>query len=101
MIFDPDASYLLVGGLGGLGQIFTKWMVENGAKNFTYLSRSGVEKQEYRDFIAELAEMGANAQIIKGDVSSLKDVTDAVACTRRPIKGVVQAALTLQVLLFT
>ncbi len=29
----PDASYLIVGGLGGLGRSVAHWMVDHGAKN--------------------------------------------------------------------
>ena len=97
MKFDPDATYLLVGGFGGLGQTYTRWMVERGATAFVYLSRSGKEKQETCDFLAELEDLGVDAQVVKGDVCSLHDVRRAVASATKPIKGAVQAALTLQV----
>ena len=35
-----DRSYLLVGGLGGLGKAVSTWMVDRGAKGFIYLERS-------------------------------------------------------------
>ena len=35
---DGGASYLLIGGLGGLGRAISVWMVEHGAKNLTFLS---------------------------------------------------------------
>ena len=73
-------------------------MIDRGAKSFTYLSRSGLDKQDTRDFIAELQGLDVDAQVVKGDVSSFDDVKRAVASTKRPIKGVVQAALTLQVI---
>lgn len=73
-------------------------MIDRGAKSFTYLSRSGLDKQDTRDFIAELQDLDIDAQFVKGDVSSFDDVKRAVASTERPIKGVVQAALTLQVI---
>ena len=73
-------------------------MIDRGAKSFTYLSRSGLDKQETQDPIAELQRIGIDAQVVKGDVSSLDDVNRAVASTKRPIKGVIQAALTLKVM---
>lgn len=95
--FDPDATYLLVGCLGGLGQLFSRWMVDRGARNLTYLSRSGDAKEGIRDFITELQNRNVVTHIVKGDVANLSDVRRAVACSRKPVKGVVQAALTLQV----
>jgi D-arabinose 1-dehydrogenase-like Zn-dependent alcohol dehydrogenase len=38
--FRSDRSYLLIGGLGGLGRSVATWMVENGACNLIFLSRS-------------------------------------------------------------
>lgn len=72
-------------------------MVERGAKSFIYLSRSGNDSSETCDFLTELGNLGVDAQVVKGDVCSLHDVKRAVASATRPIKGVVQAALTLQV----
>lgn len=95
--FDPDATYLLVGCLGGLGQLYSRWMVDRGARNLTYLSRSGVAKAEIRDFIAEIENRGVIVHVVKGDVTNLEDVKRAVACSGKSVKGVVQAALTLQV----
>ena len=72
-------------------------MVERGATSFVYLSRSGKDKQEYCEFLAELKDHGIDAQIVQGDVCSLNDIRRAVVSAPKPIKGAVQAALTLQV----
>lgn len=37
--FSPDASYILVGGTGGLGRPMSTWMVEHGTADLTFLSR--------------------------------------------------------------
>ncbi|KAJ9488614.1 hypothetical protein VN97_g4706 [Penicillium thymicola] len=39
--FDPNASYVLVGGFGGIGRSVARWMVTRGAKNFIFVARSG------------------------------------------------------------
>src|SRR5271168_890717 len=49
-----DKSYLLVGGLGGLGRAISTWLVEHGARNLVYLSRSAGMSDEDQDFIREL-----------------------------------------------
>ena len=38
----PDASYLLVGGLGGLGLAFAAWLAQNGAKHLILSSKRWV-----------------------------------------------------------
>ena len=40
VIFNPRASYVLVGGLGGLGRAIAIWMVQRGARNLTFLFRT-------------------------------------------------------------
>ena len=51
------ASYLLVGGLGGLGRAVSRWMIERGARYLTYLSRNagGTDDEQ---FVHELNSMG-------------------------------------------
>lgn len=44
--FRAEVSYLLVGGLGGLGRSIAMWMVENWAKHLIFLSRGGGKKQK-------------------------------------------------------
>ncbi|KAL8783267.1 MAG: hypothetical protein Q9213_004743 [Squamulea squamosa] len=93
--FDPEASYLLVGCLGGLGRSFSKWAVHRGARHLIYLSRTGAAKPEAQLFLDSLHAQGIDAKVQQGDVLSLKDVKAAVAASDRPIKGVIQGALTL------
>ncbi|KAK8112196.1 uncharacterized protein PG998_008653 [Apiospora kogelbergensis] len=98
--FDPDASYLLIGCLGGLGRSFTKFMTERGARQFVFLSRSGAPSQEAKRFISWLESVGAKATIVKGDVASRNDVDRAVEAASSVTKGVIQAPLELHDALF-
>ena len=72
-------------------------MIDKGARNLIFLSRSGDDKPEARQSVNELRNGGVSVDIVRGDVAVLKDVERAIACTPRPIKGIVQAALMLQV----
>lgn len=94
--FDRNAAYLLVGCLGGLGRSFSQWAVARGARNLIYLARSGAAKPEAQIFIDELRAKGVSVSVVKGDVTSLTDVQNAVKSSEKPIKGVVQGALTLK-----
>jgi acyl transferase domain-containing protein/NADPH:quinone reductase-like Zn-dependent oxidoreductase len=99
----PDATYLLVGCLGGLGRSLTSWMMKKGANNFTFLSRSGSDSTAAATLVSSLKAAGANVQVIRGDASVLEDVEQAVKRVdpSRPIRGVIHAAMVLRVSTFT
>ncbi|KAJ5087107.1 hypothetical protein NUU61_008414 [Penicillium alfredii] len=90
----PDAAYLLVGGLGGLGRAVSTWMIEHGARHLIYLSRT-VSHCRYTGFIDELQSQGCSVQIIQGDVSNAEDVQVAVNQAWQPIVGVLHMAMVL------
>ncbi|KAF9774942.1 hypothetical protein IL306_006990, partial [Fusarium sp. DS 682] len=90
MQFDGHASYLLVGGLGGLGRALAIWLAERGAKHLVFLSRSGRGNDELS---AELGSMGCSATVVKGSVNRLEDVEEAVRKAPGPIKGVFHLAM--------
>ncbi|KAF2645859.1 putative polyketide synthase [Massarina eburnea CBS 473.64] len=86
-----DASYLLIGGLGGLGRAVATWMVENGARHLIFLSRSAGTTSDDEDFRAELVSMDCSVQFVQGSVTDPSDVERAVAeATAKPLKGILQ-----------
>lgn len=98
-----DATYLLPGGLGGLGRSIAKWMArpEQGAKNLIFLSRSGDEAETTRELLAELAAMGVTrARAFKcdvGDEAQLVAVLKEAESQGFPkIAGVIQGAMQLR-----
>lgn len=97
--FSPDATYLLVGCLGGLGRSLTSWMMEAGARRFTFLSRSGTDNKSAAKLVADIEAAGAIVQVVRGDATSKDDVVRAVkgVSSKNPIKGVVHAAMVLRV----
>lgn len=92
-----DAAYLLVGGLGGLGQAVATWLVEHGARHLVFLSRSAETSSEAAAFKAELAEMECDATLVSGDVTKMEDVEKAIKAAGRSIVGVLQASMVLRV----
>ena len=92
-----DASYLLVGGLGGLGRSVATWLAEHGARSLVLLSRSGsLADPETSAFSDELAAMGCEMQVVAGNVACLEDVRRAVRQAQHPIAGVLQMAMVLR-----
>lgn len=98
--FDANSSYVLAGGLGGLGRSIARWMVKNGAKNLIFLSRSGLQKPEAKRLVEELTSGGASIASFCCDLADEKRIkVIAEECTRDlpPISGVIQGAMVLQV----
>ena len=90
---NPSASYLLVGGLGGLGRSICVWMVQHGARNLTILSRSAGSGLKDIEFVREMESMGCDVQLICGSVANDDDVKRAVNGSRAPLKGVIQMSV--------
>lgn len=99
-VLSPTKSYILSGGLGGLGRSLTRWLMRRGARNFVFISRSGLDKQPSRDFVAELERDGAFVTTIRGSVADRDDVQRAIDACTTPIGGVIQAAMSLEEVLF-
>ena len=97
--FSSDSTYLLVGCLGGLGRSLTSWMMESGARRFTFLSRSGADSKAAAKLVKDIEGAGAVVQVVRGDATSRADVVRAVqeVSPKYPIKGVVHAAMVLRV----
>ncbi|KAI1619299.1 KR domain-containing protein [Exophiala viscosa] len=93
--FDSDASYLLVGGLGGLGKAVSTWMVERGARHLIYLSRSAGKSAEDQDFIHELQEQDCVATAVQGNAANEDDVAKAVQSATK-LKGILQMSMVLR-----
>jgi acyl carrier protein len=95
---DPTGSYLLVGGLGGLGRSISVWMVQHGARHITYLSRSAGRGKHDADFVREIESMGCTVNLVAGDVSKADDVARAIdtANATAALKGIVQMSMVLR-----
>lgn len=55
---DCTASYLLAGGLGGIGTVIARHLVESGARRIVCFSRNPGSRSEDIDTIKELESMG-------------------------------------------
>ncbi|KAK5991611.1 Highly reducing polyketide synthase gloL [Cladobotryum mycophilum] len=100
-LFSSTATYLLVGGLGGIGKAITTWLVENGARSFVFLSRSAGKPAEDQAFIRELEYQSCCAITVAGSVGELADVQSAVQSAPTPIAGVFQMSMALRDLAFS
>ncbi|PVH93893.1 ketoacyl-synt-domain-containing protein [Periconia macrospinosa] len=100
---DPDATYLIAGGFGGLGRSAARWMVSKGARNLILLSRSGPISESARALIEELESkdirVAAKACDI-GDEVALAALLDDCASHMPPVRGCLQGTMVLRDALF-
>ncbi|TVY85203.1 6-hydroxymellein synthase terB [Lachnellula suecica] len=94
--FRSDACYLMVGGLGGLGRSISTWMVEHGARNILFLSRSAREGPDTTPFFDELRSQGCVVSTFAGSVNELEDVAAALEETDLPIAGIMQMSAVMR-----
>nr|APX44002.1 polyketide synthase [Pestalotiopsis microspora] len=94
---DPLASYLLIGGFGGLGRSVCIWMVQHGARHLTLLSRSiDCGSPQELDFVHLLSSMGCTTRLVRGSVSDAADVARVVSKSSKQLKGVIHMAMVLR-----
>lgn len=94
--FDPEASYVITGGLSGLGQSVARWMGDRGARHFVLLSRRSIDSlPEAQKLVDSFAGRGIEVRSAVCDVSDREQVFDVVkdVSASRPIKGIVHAAV--------
>ena len=99
--FTQAKSYLLVGCLGGLGRSIARYMLAQGARHFSFIGRSGVDRAAVKSLIEDLERCGATVDVVRGDVQDFETVRCAVDRLKLPLGGVVQAAMALAESLFT
>ncbi|KAF6790728.1 polyketide synthase [Colletotrichum sojae] len=97
----PNASYIVVGGMGGIGQSISRWMASSlGCKNLVVLSRTARTHPDRAALVADVEAAGCRVSVQSCDVSSEADFRRVLDQVRRdesfpPVRGVVQAAMTL------
>lgn len=97
-----DASYLLVGGLGGVGLRLAGWCAEQRPGHLILLSRTGTSAgafaAERLRAIEEIEAMGVKVTIVEGDVSShseMENLFDRFGTEFPPLRGIFHAATDL------
>ncbi|TQN73231.1 Highly reducing polyketide synthase SAT13 [Colletotrichum shisoi] len=95
-VIEPDGTYVLAGGLGGLGRSIAKLLADNGAKKLVFLSRSG-GGADAQAFVNSLD--GVDAKAIAVDITDRKAL-EALLPALGKISGVIQCAAVIRDALF-
>ncbi|EMD93080.1 hypothetical protein COCC4DRAFT_139661 [Bipolaris maydis ATCC 48331] len=93
-----DASYVVVGGFGGIGQSICVWLAEHGARNLIVLSRSANAADKAAPLLNDLSNLGCQVRAVACDIANEDDVKRAVESCKDlpPVRGVIQGAMVLR-----
>ncbi len=89
-----DATYLVTGGLGGLGLAAAAWLVERGARHLALVGRRA-PTEEAQTIIAGLEAQGARVLALSADVCTRQGVNSVLARIAEQLptlRGVIHAA---------
>jgi acyl transferase domain-containing protein len=109
--FRADATYIITGGLGGIGRLVARWMIERGARHLLIMGRTALPPRgqwraaaagplskiaSHIAAIRELEARGAAVHYVSIDVGDADALAAALAQwrddARPPIRGVMHAA---------
>jgi thioester reductase-like protein len=110
-VLRADATYLVTGAFGGIGQVLCRWLAAGGAGRLVLLGRSALPDRADWDepalspevrarlgLVRDLEAMGVEVEIVVADVAdpvTMRRVVEELTHgdrARRPLRGVVHAA---------
>ncbi len=97
--FRSNGTYLVTGGMGGIGRLVLLWMAENGAKHLALVSRSGNDHPNAKEICQQLEAAGTQVSIYRADTASMEDMARVftnIQASQPPLCGVIHAAGVVQ-----
>lgn len=97
-VIKPHATYLITGGLGGIGLRTASWLAANGARHLVLMGR-GSGSEIAVSAVAEMERSGASVRMVQGDVTKKDDVASVLDIIRRempPLRGIIHSAGVLE-----
>lgn len=82
-LFRRGAAYLVIGGMGGLGQALVDWMMQKGCRHLALASRGGPLGDGTAEWVSCLRRQGMDVFVVHMDVSEQSQVEKALAAIKR------------------
>ncbi|KAJ5832327.1 hypothetical protein N7474_000638 [Penicillium riverlandense] len=99
----PDASYVVVGGTGGIGLDLASWLPQKGARHLVLVSRSGASTEMAKKAVEDLTHAGVTVDVCRCDIANQQSVDQKLApllSRSPPVGGVIYGAMVLRDTLF-
>lgn len=93
---DPDATYLVTGGVRGFGLAIAEWMIDRGARNLVLVGASDASAAAAKEHLAGAVASGLNlltAAVDVSDAAALAVLLSNIQATMPPLRGVIHAAM--------
>jgi acyl transferase domain-containing protein/NAD(P)-dependent dehydrogenase (short-subunit alcohol dehydrogenase family) len=90
---EPDGTYVVSGGTGGIGRHVLRWLVARGARHILVISRHG--RPEAVELVDELRREGVDVLVASADASDprqMRDLGQFVGSSMPSIRGVLHLA---------
>ncbi|RRR68699.1 MAG: SDR family NAD(P)-dependent oxidoreductase, partial [Candidatus Viridilinea halotolerans] len=90
-----DATYMITGGLGGLGRTVADWLVQRGVRHLVLMGRRGAQSAEQQAAVAQWEAVGVTVEVAQVDVAdgaALAPLFQRLASSDAPLKGIFHAA---------
>jgi NADPH:quinone reductase-like Zn-dependent oxidoreductase/NAD(P)-dependent dehydrogenase (short-subunit alcohol dehydrogenase family)/SAM-dependent methyltransferase len=94
--FPGDASYILAGGLGGIGRCMALWMASRGARHLIFLSRSGRITASVTEMLEALRQTGCQGHVFPCNIADRAQLASVIEqCEQKfpPIKGSINCSV--------
>ncbi len=98
IVFHSDRTYMITGGLGGLGIFTANWLVEHGVRHLLLVGRHEAN-DDIRRKLDAIRHKGAHIVIAQADVSQeaqMQRVLNDLERSLPPLRGIIHAAGILQ-----
>ncbi|MFK4067218.1 type I polyketide synthase [Streptomyces sp. NPDC029674] len=91
--WDPDGTVLITGGTGSIGALVARHLAGvHGVRHLLLASRSGPDADGADEVLADLATLGADAEIVACDAADREALEKLLDGLEQPLRGVVHTA---------
>jgi NADPH:quinone reductase-like Zn-dependent oxidoreductase/acyl carrier protein len=93
-----DGTYLITGGLGGVGMIAARWLAKKGVRHLVLAGRHGAATPEMQANVQQLEREGVKVSLPRVDFSVRAEVArlfHTIQQTLPPLRGIIHAAAVL------
>ncbi len=97
--WQPRGTTLITGGTGTLAPHVARWLATQGAGHLVLVSRRGPAAPRSAELVAELAESGAESEVVACDVTdrdALGELRDRLRAEGREVRTVIHAAANIE-----
>lgn len=91
-VIKPKATYIITGGLGGIGRVITKWLLEKGAQSIILCGRSEIDGSALESLEMDTGRTVRYVQVDVSDEAALRNALEKIKVSCPPVRGIFHCA---------